>query len=176
MAELTCTGDDSCPVCALRPELPEPNVFTDRWLYSWESQVKQYPKRGAPGIELVVATFIAPGAEPGPARVDGNLQVYCEVPRDEPDMFGQQVFTLLYRNTRGRVVGILNYYPTTTRYEKAGNTNTWVDPSRQRRGVGTKLHDEANRRWGPINYAQQSYSMAGHAFTTKYLERRRAQA
>lgn len=108
---------------SLRATLPD--------AYPWESQVRQYPKAGEPGISYFRG----------------------DTPHGHVDC-------LLYRNRRGHVVGILNHYPTTTIWEKAGNVNVWVHPRRQRRGIGSALVTEAAKRW-PINFEQQRYTVAG---------------
>lgn len=153
---MECTGP-GCICCGQLPAppeaLPEPSIEA-QFLYTWESQVKQYPKTGAPGIDLFVGTF-----------TEAMLPEY-------PDAWGKQVWTLLYRNNKGHAIGILNYYPQDLPEEEAGNVNIWVHPRRQGRGIGTKLADELVRRGWPFTWEQQSYSLAGHAFVRSYLEAR----
>lgn len=110
-------------------------VFPDAITYSYESQVVQYPRLGAPGIE-----YFAGKDEHHPVPVD------C----------------LLFRGEDGLIRGILNHYAIDyPPHEKAGNINLFVDPAHHREGIGTALVREANRRWGPINWNQQRYTAAG---------------
>lgn len=148
---MPCTGPD-CQVCAARPELPPADAVLAEHIHSWDSQVRQYPRHGEPGITLNTYTF-TPEADP----------------QEGPECWGKQVWTLLYRNRKGRVVGIANYYPQDLPLERAGNLNVWVHPRRQRRGIGTKLITEADRRWG-LNALQQRYTPAGRALVSKYLD------
>lgn len=153
-----------------RPHIPAPSIAA-RFLYTWDSQVVQYPKHGEQGIDHVVGNFVAPGS-PQPLTVDGVRQLYTET--EDPGYIGQRVLTLLYRNRKGRIVGILNYYPQDGPDEKQGNVNLWVKPECQGGGIGTKLVNELARRGWPTTWEQQSYSMAGHSFATRYLEGRGA--
>lgn len=78
---------------------------------------------------------------------------------------------LLYYSDGGQLIGILNHYPVDIDpWEKKGNVNLWVHPQAQRMGVGTALITETEKRWGPINWEQQSYSEAGAAFIKWYIE------
>lgn len=113
------------------PSIPEGLAF------SWDSQVTQYPAKGAPGIGYFAG------------ETDYGV-VHC----------------LLYRNAKGEVVGILNYYDGHLKpnvWETAGNTNVWVHPERQRRGIATALIRKAKDRW-PINLDQQRFTASGAAF------------
>lgn len=171
---LVCTGDDGCPACgkvpALTGDLPAPTIDA-RFMYSWSSQVEQYPKMGAPGIEVVVCHFAAPGTSAGrPMTADGIRQLYCEL--DVPEVWDKEVWTLLYRNRKGRVVGILNYYPQELPEQAPGDVNIWVKEQCRGGGIGTKLVDAlVARRWR-FTWEQQSYSMAGHSFITSYLAKK----
>lgn len=107
------------------------------FLYSWESQVSQYPLNGVPGIEYF----------PGPTPYG---TVDC----------------LLFRDVHGKVVGILNHYGFDSPYESTGNVNIWVHPHRQRRGIGTALIKAATGLW-PINLDQQRFTPSGMAFAEK---------
>jgi GNAT superfamily N-acetyltransferase len=118
-------------------------TLPDFLLFTWESQVVQYPLTGPPGI--------------------GYFKGEVEGVEDWVDC-------LLYRDKTGRVRGICNHYPTTNEFEDAGNVNIWVDPAWQRRGIGTQLLDEAHRRW-PIDLRQQRYSFSGARFAQAYLKR-----
>lgn len=117
-------------------------VYPDAITYSYESQVVQYPRLGAPGIEYFAG--------------DGG--------------FAKPVDCLLWRDDEGLVRGILNHYPVDMPpHEKAGNINLFIDPARQRQGIGTALVREANRRWGPINWNQQRYTKAGIELAYKLI-------
>lgn len=136
--------------------IPQPFLFT------WDSQAKQYDKVGKPGINY--ERHYATGCF-------DEIGDPCDAPVD----------CLLYRNNKGHIIGILNHYPTTS-YESpflhamkhptetAGNVNVWVRPDRQRRGVGRKLITEALRRWPDIDVTQQKYTPAGHAWATRLLD------
>lgn len=112
---------------------------------TWESQVRQYPRRGVPGI-----TYMAGHTPLGP--------VDC----------------LLWRDDRKTWVrGILNHYPQGAgRLERAGNVNVFVDPQWRRQGIASALLDEARRRWS-IDLGQQQYSDLGAAFIRAYAQQRR---
>jgi GNAT superfamily N-acetyltransferase len=92
----------------------------DEQMYSWESQAAQYPQTGPPGISYVRG------------QVSDELFVDC----------------LLYRDENGDLVGILNHYPVDfPPYEREGDENIWVHPSRRRQGIATALLLEARVRW-----------------------------
>lgn len=136
-------------------ELPEPTI--DLTIYPWESQVNQYPKVGKPGIDLFIGEISV-----GRVQFDGE---------DVLDARCNYVECLLYRNNKGHVIGILNYYRWGVEgFEEPGNVNVWVHPRRHRRGIGTALLTEAEKRFGPINFHQQTYSTAGRALVTKYIQ------
>lgn len=136
-------------------DLPEATI--DHTIYSWDSQVKQYEKVGKPGISLFVGEISV-----GRVQVDGI---------DIMDALCNYVECLLYRNNKGHVIGILNYYRWGVEgFEDPGNVNIWVHPRRQRRGIGTALLAEAEKRFGPLNFEQQTYSTAGRALVTKYIQ------
>lgn len=123
--------------------------------YSFESQARQYPKVGPPGLDYFAGEVeIARLQHPSGAYVPIRETVDC----------------LLYRNSRGAVIGILNHYPVDMPpYEQAGNVNIYVHPRRRRRGVGSTLLREARRRWG-FDATQQSYTEAGLALIRHVLE------
>lgn len=107
-------------------------------LYSWGSQVCQYDYKGEPGIRY----------EEGP--IPSGRIVHC----------------LLYRNEKGHVRGILNYFDeqfADSEWEKPGNVNIWVHPRCQGQGIGTALWREAQRRWG-VTLEGQRMTPAGAAF------------
>jgi GNAT superfamily N-acetyltransferase len=110
-------------------------------LYTWDSQACQYPTFGEPGISYF-------------AGVTDLGTVDC----------------LLYRNERGVVVGILNYYDFDSPWEVRGNVNVWVRRNAQGRGIGTALIEEAHRRW-TIDLDQQRFTPEGAAFAERLRER-----
>jgi len=122
-------------------------------VYSWEGQAAQYPPTGVPGISYFAG----------------------EVPNGKP------VNCLLYRDEHGELVGILNHYDDTYWsggilpyiLEVPGNVNMWVKPSERRKGIGTALLEEAERRYGPLELHQQRYTEAGAAFVKALLLKRR---
>jgi len=127
---------------------------------SWRSQACQYSPTGTPGIEYqryVVTDF-------------------------GPDAISE---CLLFRDADGDLRGVLNYFPNNIPFkkgtpawercgrqwiEKAGNFNVLVDPSYQRRGVGTTLLRAATERW-EIDFGQQDYTLEGALLVTSFLER-----
>lgn len=120
------------------------DVYPDAEALPWWSQVQQYPEIGEPGISYFA----------------GEIEGY-DVPVD----------CLLFRDGEGRLRGILNHYAIDyPPWEKAGNVNVFVDPTAQRKGIGTALAREAQRRWGPINVEQQSYTLAGVALMKHLLD------
>lgn len=130
------------------PEIPDGMLFT------WESQVRQYPKKDKPGISYFRGEVdVAASDELTP---DGLRAI-----------FSTTVDCLLYRNNKGHVIGILNHYPTATEFEQTHNVNIWIRPDRKRRGIGRKLIEEALRRWPDINLEQQRYTSEGLAFARK---------
>lgn len=115
-------------------------------VFEFNAQADQYPTTGQPGIG------------------------YFKGEIDD----AHHVDALLYRDDKGKVVGILNHYPMDILpYERAGNVNVMVRPDQQRKGIGLKLLREADKRW-KINFQQQSYSRAGKALVTRYQKMRTA--
>lgn len=119
-----------------------PTMITEPAL-SWESQVCQYPTRGPKGISY--------------------FRGEC------PD--GEYVDCLLFRDKSGKVRGILNHYPNDMPLEKKGNVNLYVHRKFQRRGIGSKLLAEADRRWS-LNFEQQRFTPEGWAFVQTYITRK----
>jgi GNAT superfamily N-acetyltransferase len=115
----------------------------DQMLYDWESQARQWPKVGRPGIAY-----------------------------ERVEAYGNPIDSWVFRNRKGHVVGMLYWYVTDSPLEKAGNVNIWVRPDRQRRGIGTALIQAAERRNGPINLEQQRYTAAGVAAARRLAAQR----
>jgi GNAT superfamily N-acetyltransferase len=116
-------------------------TITPEHLYSWESQVRQYPYQGEPGIEYH-AGVIKAGI------------VHC----------------LLYRNDKGHIRGILNYFDFESEWQKPGDVNIWVRRGSQGQGIGRALWLEAKRRWGVSLEAQRNnMTPAGAAFANALM-------
>jgi GNAT superfamily N-acetyltransferase len=106
-------------------------------VFSWKSQVRQYPAKGPRGL----------GYFPGPTEYG---TVDC----------------LLYRSQWGDVIGILNHYPfDAPPWEVTGNVNIWIHPGHHRKGIATVLWTEAVRRWG-VTLGQQRFTVEGAALAT----------
>jgi GNAT superfamily N-acetyltransferase len=113
--------------------------------FSWESQVKQYPELGAPGIGYFKG--------------------------DVSDTFpGKWVDCLLFRDPNGQLVGILNHYPFDFPLEDKGSVNIWVHPRMTRRGIGTQLWDEAVKKW-QVSLDKQRFTEAGAKFANALARR-----
>ena len=127
------------------PELIPPTgplAATTAAMLDWDSQARWYPERGEPGLSYF------PGTTP--------LGV---------------IDCLLWRNEAGELVGILNHYPfRTPEGQEPGTFNIWVRPGWQRRGIATRLADEALRRW-PVDLTRQAYTAEGAAATTRWAQR-----
>jgi ribosomal protein S18 acetylase RimI-like enzyme len=110
--------------------------------FTRDSQKDQYPALGDPGISYFA------GVTP-----DGNVD--C----------------LLYRDVSGEVIGILNYYSIDfPPWETAGSANVWVDPKRQREGIGTALWLEAVARYN-VDPTVQRYTNLGAKFINSLMEK-----
>jgi GNAT superfamily N-acetyltransferase len=90
---------------------------------------------------------------------------------------GEEVFTthagdnsvttincLLYRDSEGVLIGILNHYDGKNPLERADAVNLWVRPDMQRKGIGRELVSEAQRLWPAINPESQRYTADGVKF------------
>lgn len=110
--------------------------------YAWESQASQYPPFGPAGISLF---------EPG-GEFEG---AHC----------------LLWRDDRGILRGILNYYSRAfPPHEEAGGCNVWVDPGHKGQGIATALVEEAMRLWD-IDLSKQRFTPQGAAFAKAFLRK-----
>jgi GNAT superfamily N-acetyltransferase len=127
------------------PELipPErPLTATTEAILDWDTQVAWYPPHGPPGLSYF------PGHTP-------HGVIDC----------------LLWRNEAGEVVGIFNHYPfRTPEGQEPGTFNVWVKPGWQRRGIATRLADEALRRW-PMDLTKQTYTAVGAVATERWAKR-----
>jgi GNAT superfamily N-acetyltransferase len=127
------------------PKLVPPNgpLPTDApSMLDWDSQVGQYPAVGPPGLSYFAG----------------------RTPRGVIDC-------LLWRNEAGEVVGILNHYPfETPEGQQPGTFNVWVKPGWQRRGIASRLGDEAYRRWD-IDVPLQKYTPEGAALAMHWVAR-----
>jgi GNAT superfamily N-acetyltransferase len=113
----------------------------------WATQVEQYPAGGPSGLGYF-------------AGVTPLGTVDC----------------LLWRNEAGEVVGILNHYPfRTPEGQEPGSFNIWVKPGWQRRGIATRLANEALRRW-TVDLTRQTYTPEGAAATMRWLARQQPPA
>jgi hypothetical protein len=82
---------------------------------------------------------------------------------------GGTVGCLSWRDNSGQVRGLLYHYQCDfPPYERRGNVNLWIDPAWHRRGLGSSLLAEADRRW-TVNFAQQKYTTAGLALVRAHL-------
>lgn len=109
-------------------------------MLTWDSQVCQYPWKGEPGVSYF-------------AGIEGDAVIHC----------------LLYREDRGFVVGILNYYDQDfPPFETKGNVNLFIHRKYKRHGIGTALWNEAVRRWD-VTLETQRFSPEGLAFAQALL-------
>lgn len=127
----------------------EPTIPHLSW--TWESQVRQYPKVGDPGLRYSLNHVTIAEVE---HRASGRtIPIGSDIPID----------TLTYRNRRGHIIGLLWHYPVDCPpWEKAGNVNMIVRPDRRGRGIGRALLLEALGRW-EIDWSQQDYTPEGLA-------------
>jgi GNAT superfamily N-acetyltransferase len=112
--------------------------------WPFETQRKQYPKKGEPGLSYFRGEF---PNEP-------NIWVDC----------------LLWRDEKGKLVGILNHYPMDMTLEKKGNVNLFIDPKAKRQGIASALLSEAIKRYN-VDLRQQRYSAEGAAFVNEFVRR-----
>lgn len=133
---------------SLGPVATVPPAFT------WASQVKQYPKIGPRGITVF----------------EGHLDAafLAEHRMTKP------VLCLCWRDDRGLLRGVLNYYQEDSPWEKKGNANTFVDPEWYRKGIGTALLTDGVKRWR-IDLRQQRYTVQGAGFVRRLIEKGEAE-
>lgn len=108
----------------------------------WPSQERWYPATGPAGLSYF------PGVTP--------LGV---------------IDCLLWRSESGELIGILNHYPfTTPDGQVPGSVNFWVKPAWRRRGIGTRLLEEADLRW-QLDMNDQALTAEGVATLTHAFRR-----
>lgn len=141
--------------------LPAPTVPSGGFRDGWAGQVGQYPRSGPPGIAYFLG-IVGIGDFTENGRRIGRVRY--------------EVDHLLHRSRKGELTGILQFFPEDAplELERAGNFNVWVHPRRLRRGIGLALLTEADRRWGPLNLHQQSYTPEGLALAEAFQRRRGA--
>src|SRR4051812_37166458 len=124
------------------PELVPPDgplTATAPQILDWDSQARWYPPSGQPGLSYFAG----------------------QTPLGVIDC-------LLWRNESGELVGILNHYPfRTPEGQEPGTFNVWVKPGWQRRGIATRLANEALLRWR-VDLNVQTYTPEGAAATTQW--------
>jgi GNAT superfamily N-acetyltransferase len=127
-------------------------TLPDGAMSDWREAIRGIPRSGKPGI---VHDTVDPGAEWGGGSDGSRIEV------------------LLHRNRKGRLTGVLYYYPTDFRsingvlVARAGAVHMWVDPARHGRGVGTALVLEGNRRWPEIDLGNLDLTEGGAALARK---------
>lgn len=112
-------------------------TIPDAAVEDWKAQVSMHPPTGREGISYT--------------------------PNDTS--FGIVAHTLLHRNRKGRLTGVLYFYRDAVPVlrQPPGMVHMWVDPARHGRGVGKALALEAIRRWPEIDLAAQRYTEGGLA-------------
>lgn len=89
---------------------------------------------------------------------------------------GVLVDCLFWRDLTGKLRGVLYHYRgDMPPHERAGNVNLWVDSTVQRRGIGSRLLAEADRRIGS-RFAQQSFTYGELALVRAHLAAKHAPA
>lgn len=110
--------------------------------FSWESQAVQHKLTDTPGI---------------------HYEEVCVIE-------GYPIDDLTLYDEAGDLVGILYRYPLgAPGFEVPMSINLYVKPSERRKGIGTKLVAEAERRWGPIRWDRQRFTREGAALVRNYL-------
>lgn len=108
--------------------------------FGWDSQVGQYPADGPAGISYFRG------------EISPTEWVDC----------------LLWRDSRGQLLGILNHFPIALPPEEPGNFTVFVRADAQRRGIGRALVEEAIRRWD-VKLLEQAYTPSGAALINSIL-------
>jgi GNAT superfamily N-acetyltransferase len=137
--------------------LPEATVPSGLLNMSWTEQANQYPKAGTPGITLFVGIVEIAGITNREGVKVGKMRY--------------EIDSLLYRNSKGAVIGILQWFGegAPDELQAPGDFNVLVHPRRQRRGIGLALMRDADRRWGPLNLHQQMFTPEGRALAEAFL-------
>lgn len=155
--------------------LPEATVPGEGF-WSWESQARQYPRKGPEGISVETHVVeVARGTTMAIDPADKRLK-----PARVRVRYG--VDSMVLRNRKGDLVGILNHYPEPVYdmdgalLERPGNVNLWVRPNRRHRGLGSRLLNAALDRWPDFDPAQQNYTAGGRALMAKVLAEREVRA
>lgn len=138
--------------------LPEATVPTGLLNMAWEEQAAQYPKRGVPGVSMFV----------GVVEIGGITR---QSNGEKVGRIRYEIDSLLYRNSKGAVIGILQWFGegAPMDLQQEGDFNVLVHPRRQRRGIGLTLMQEADDRWGPLNLQQQMFTPEGRALAEAFL-------
>lgn len=119
-------------------------TIPDAAVDDWKTQERMHPATGRIGISYV----------------------------ENPTAFGVVAHTLLHRNRKGRLTGVLYFYPEAVPMlrQPPGMVHMWVAPHRRDRGVGKALALEAIRRWPEIDLTAQKYTSGGLAMARIALE------
>ena len=119
-------------------------TLSDDRVLSWETQARQYPDVGEPGIS---ATTV---------ELSGGAQVNC----------------VLRRHLDGSLIGILNHYPVDIPPHQAANTiNVWVHPGHRRRGVASEMVLAALQEGWAVDLERLSLSSGGEALLHSVVRR-----
>lgn len=113
--------------------------------YSWESQARQHPHRGGPGIERDTHRF------------EAGIYDDCVIPEAE-----HHVDVFRFYDEHRRLRGLLYHYAVDLPpLERKGNVNVLVHPAFQRRGIGSQLVEAAREALGGIDFQQQDITPEG---------------
>ncbi|HET6963743.1 MAG TPA: GNAT family N-acetyltransferase [Acidimicrobiales bacterium] len=113
-------------------------------VYSWESQVSQYPATGPAGTGAMRVTF------------QGGTWVNC----------------ILHRGDDGGLLGILNHYPVDIPpYERANSLNVWVRPDHRGRGIATAMVLAALEHGWAVDLEEVAVTGPGLALTRSVARR-----
>lgn len=100
-----------------------------------------------------------------------------DYPQTGPVGFTEQVtgseHILFLRSDAGELLGLIFYYAEAVpRGARAGEIVLRTSPWHLRKGIMSKMLDEACRRWPTLDIRKQNYNAGGQAFINDYLERR----